>query len=308
MSLARRALTYLLFPVVFFGALCLGGWALTSGADRTLVLVGIAVCTAALLAAVERVHPAYDSWKRSHGDLVTDAIHVGVSNALVPKGLELAILASLATLAADQAEVLGLGVWPRHWPMALQLVLAMVVGQLPEYWWHRLAHTVPLLWRFHAVHHSSQRLYWLNAARFHPIDTAVSYVLSFGTLTVLGASPEAMMLMAIWVAVHGLFQHCNVHLRLGPLNWIFSMAELHRWHHSLSVEEANNNYGNNILFWDIVFGTVYWPRDRDAAEAIGLADLPAFPQHYWGQLAAPFRWAQLVSESVEEPRPASSPE
>ena len=308
MSFSRRLVSYGLFPAVFFGALLVGGLALTSGTDRTLVLVSITVCTAALLLLVERIHPAHESWKQSHGDLVTDAIHVGVSNALVPKVLELAILASLATLAADQSEAVGLGVWPRHWPMALQLVLAMVVGQFPEYWWHRMAHTVPLLWRFHAVHHSSQRLYWLNAARFHPIDTAVSYVLSFGTLTVLGASPEAMMLMAVWVAVHGLFQHCNVHLRLGPLNWIFSMAELHRWHHSLNVEEANNNYGNNILFWDIVFGTVYWPRDRDAKEVIGLADLPTFPQDYLGQLAAPFRWTQVVAEGSVDATDASGVE
>jgi sterol desaturase/sphingolipid hydroxylase (fatty acid hydroxylase superfamily) len=66
------------------------------------------------------------------------------------------------------------------------------------------------------------------------------------------------------------------------------MAELHRWHHSLDIEEANRNYGNNILFWDIVFGTVYWPKDRDASATIG-NNIPDYPKGYLGQLMAPFR-------------------
>jgi sterol desaturase/sphingolipid hydroxylase (fatty acid hydroxylase superfamily) len=105
---------------------------------------------------------------------------------------------------------------------------------------------------------------------------------------VLGAGKDVMLLTMIWITVHGLFQHCNVHLRLGPFNYVFSMAELHRWHHSLNLEEANRNYGNNILFWDIVFGTVFWPKDRDATEVVGNG-MPGYPGDYLAQLAAPFR-------------------
>ena len=68
------------------------------------------------------------------------------------------------------------------------------------------------------------------------------------------------------------------------------MAELHRWHHSRVLEEANANYGNNILLWDLVFGTVYWPRDRDATEAVGFEGDERFPADYLGQLRAPFSW------------------
>jgi len=90
-----------------------------------------------------------------------------------------------------------------------------------------------------------------------------------------------------------LFQHCNVRLRLGPLNYIFSMAELHRWHHSLKLEEANTNYGNNTIFWDIVFGTMFYPSGREAAAEVGLSGLPRFPQRYLGQLLSPLRWSQI---------------
>jgi sterol desaturase/sphingolipid hydroxylase (fatty acid hydroxylase superfamily) len=86
-----------------------------------------------------------------------------------------------------------------------------------------------------------------------------------------------------------------VRVRLGPLNYLFSMAELHRWHHARDLHEANTNYGSNLIVWDLVFGTFYWPRDRQPPEDIGIPDLPAFPQGYWGQLLSPFRWRAIQS-------------
>jgi sterol desaturase/sphingolipid hydroxylase (fatty acid hydroxylase superfamily) len=71
------------------------------------------------------------------------------------------------------------------------------------------------------------------------------------------------------------------------------MAELHRWHHSRTVWEANHNYGQNVIVWDLVFRTFFWPRDREPPEDTGLADLPAFPTTYWAQLASPLRWARI---------------
>ena len=79
------------------------------------------------------------------------------------------------------------------------------------------------------------------------------------------------------------------------------MAELHRWHHSLKLEEANSNYGNNILFWDLVFGTVYYPRDRTASADIGLSDMDGFPADYLGQVLSPLRWEALTAPGMEHP-------
>ena len=177
----------------------------------------------------------------------------------------------------------------------------MAISGFGEYWGHRLMHEVPMLWRLHATHHSPKRLYFLNAARFHPLDVTILYTLFFLPMLVLGAGPEVMLMQTIWISVHGIYQHCNVHLRLGPLNWSFSMAELHRWHHSLVLAEANNNYGNNILLWDIVFGSVYWPRDREASPNIGLSGMPAFPRRWWGQVLSPFQWMKITDEARPAP-------
>ena len=84
---------------------------------------------------------------------------------------------------------------------------------------------------------------------------------------------------------------------LGPLNYLFSMAELHRWHHAKNLRESNTNYGSNLIVWELVFGTFFWPRDREPPEQIGIPGLPAFPADYWGQLASPFRWRAIQAAS-----------
>jgi len=304
---AGELVSFLLFPLVFGSALAAGFWGVAADVPRVQLLAGILLPVLVIIVVFERLHPEHASWNESRGDVGTDLIHIGVSGMLVPKALEAGLVVALAGVIGLLAGLSSAPLWPANWPLAAQLLLALLVSQFFEYWFHRMAHTLPLLWRLHATHHSPGRLYWLNSGRFHPLDTAGGVTLSFGSVTLLGASPDVLFVLSIWIAVHGLFQHCNIRLRLGPLNWIFSMAELHRWHHSPRLEEANNNYGNNILFWDIVFGTVYWPRDRQADAAVGLHGLPSFPQSYLAQLASPFRWKTIEGSGDEHGTPTGSP-
>ena len=297
MTLVRAGITYLVFPATFVGALCAGWLALRGGAAPGVVLFSVTLGSLLIVAVCERVNPEHPEWNQSRGDVRTDLVHAAVSMVSLPPLLEAGLKAVLVGVAAHLTTYAPVTVWPHSWPLWSQLVLAMLVSQFFEYWVHRLEHTVPLLWRLHATHHSPHRLYWLNAARFHPLDTALSVTVSISSLVLLGVGPDVVLLASIWVAVHGMFQHCNVRVRLGPLNWVFSMAELHRWHHSPVLEEANANYGNNILFWDIVFGTVFWPRDRQPPVDVGLSDLPDFPQDYVGQLLSPLRWRSLQGKT-----------
>jgi sterol desaturase/sphingolipid hydroxylase (fatty acid hydroxylase superfamily) len=195
----------------------------------------------------------------------------------------------------------GGALWPGSWHWLVQLGLALVVAELPKYWFHRLEHEHDWLWRFHAPHHSVPRLYWLNASRFHPVDIGIDTVLGVGTLVALGCGDATIALFLVVSTVHGLFQHANLELRCGPLNWIFSMAELHRWHHSRTMAEANNNYGQNLIVWDVVFGSRYLPQDREPPRDIGLADLPNYPMGFLAQLAAPFRWRRIREQAAATP-------
>ncbi len=154
---------------------------------------------------------------------------------------------------------------------------------------HRVQPQVPTLWRFHAVHHSAPRLYWLNAGRFHPVDMILSTVLGFTPLMLLGCNQVTLALFMLIGAIHNLFQHANIDVKLGPLNYVFSMAELHRWHHSKLLDEGNANYGGHLAFWDLVFGTRYFPKDRLPPRDIGITYPPDFPDHLFPQLLSPFQ-------------------
>ena len=261
------------------------------GAPLTLV-VGQGVGAIAV-AVAERLRPFRPEWNRSHGDVGTDVAHVLVSGGGAAQLARPVAAALGVAIAGALSRHLGLDVWPRAWPLLAQLALALVIAELPQYWLHRWQHEHDWLWRFHSVHHSAPRLYWLNAARFHPVDLGLLYLVGYVPLIALGCPEETIMLFALFDAVFGMLQHGNIDVHLGWLNRVFSMAEPHRWHHSRVLDEANTNYGSNLIVWDLVFGTFFLPADREPPEAIGIADMPAFPTDYVGQLVSPFVWRRL---------------
>jgi sterol desaturase/sphingolipid hydroxylase (fatty acid hydroxylase superfamily) len=268
------------------------------GWEPALAILGPQLLAVVGIALLERVFPLHHSWLHSKGDLAVDAGHaLSIGASLVIAG-PIALSIGVA-VAGWLSERFGMGLWPDAWPLLAQLGLALVLGELPQYWVHRLQHERPWLWRFHALHHSAPRLYWLNAARFHPIDILMNYFPAYILLIALGCTPAIIALFGLVAAVHGNFQHANLQLRCGPLNWLFSMAELHRWHHSTRVDESNTNYGQQMIVWDVVFGTRFLPEERQPPEQIGLAgDLSAFPMTYLAQLASPFRWGRIEAESA----------
>jgi len=262
-----------------------------------MIAVGAtALGSMALVAILERLFPLHDSWLHSHDDIGTDVAHaltIGATGALLLPAVTVLGVSTSAWLDGR----IGFALWPTSWPWLFQLPLALVIAELPKYWHHRLQHQTDLLWRYHALHHSAPRLYFLNAARFHPIDIAIDTFLGIATLTALGCPLEVLALFGTASTVHGYFQHANLRIRVGWLNYVFSMAELHRWHHSKELSEANHNYGQNLIVWDLLFGTFYWPKDREPPERIGIPGLPAFPMTYLRQLASPFRWRHIQEAS-----------
>jgi len=286
----ERAVAIGAFPLVLGGALALALGALERGWDPEQIVA---------VALLERLYPHHRSWLHSRGDLRVDLAHVVSVTLTSNAAAAVAALAGVA-LVGQIAQPTGTrhaGVWPTQWPLLAQLPLALVVAELPKYWHHRLQHETDLLWRFHATHHSCPRLYFLNATRFHPVDIAIDGFLGVFALLALGAGEQVYLLFAIVSAVHGYFQHANLRVSVGPLNYVFSMAELHRWHHSPLVRESKHNYGQNVIFWDLVFGTFFWPRDREPPEDVGIPELPAFPMTFWRQLASPLRWRRIRDAS-----------
>ena len=292
-STAEVLFSWSIFPLVLFGCVGLSIYLLGQGHSEGLAVLGPGLLGFALVIAGERLFPHVPDWNRSRDDVATDSAWLLTTISSGPfLGPVTAVIA--LPIAAFFSERLGSPLWPQHWHLAAQLALALVVVEFFQYWVHRLEHEKELLWRFHATHHSAPRLYWLNAARFHVVDIGLNNLGYTIPLVALGAPGSVLALWVLTSSLHGICQHANMKIRCGPLNWVFSMAELHRWHHSRTTEESNTNYGQTLIFWDLVFGTRFLPKDQDPPADIGIADLPNFPMTYWKQLVAPFRWAKMV--------------
>lgn len=289
-------LTYGTFPIVFGGAMGLGIAGMERGWDPVVTAMALTAAVVLALLVLERIHPYHEEWLHSRGDIRTDLLH-NLVNFWIPEVYTVLFVGGFTVAGAWLSDAVGMSLWPTAWPLWAQLLLALVIGEFGTYWIHRLMHESAFLWRFHAPHHSAPRLYWLNAGRFHPLDLFTQQFLALTPLVLLGADTRVIALHTLFTAIHGLFQHCNVDIRIGPLNWFFSMAELHRWHHSKRLEEANTNYGANIILWDIVFGSRFLPDDREPPTEIGIEALPNFPGGYWAHILTPLRWKEVEESS-----------
>ena len=213
---------------------------------------------------------------------VTDSVYLLV-NGLLIRFLFLGLLALALTVIdrtvpdALQAQVGGLPIW-------VQLPIAILIADLGFYVHHRLFHSVPLLWRFHAIHHSIEDLDWLAAHRVHPVDQLASSSLSLLPLFALGFSTDVIALHALIYFVHSHLLHANTRLRLGPLEWLVASPHFHHWHHAAEHAAFDRNFGGQTLIWDRLLGTLRLP--ESFPEGYGAAD--PVPSDYLRQLAWPF--------------------
>ena len=76
--------------------------------------------------------------------------------------------------------------WVAGLPFVIQFLGILLVADLTQYWVHRLFHSIPLLWRFHAVHHSAESMVWIAGARLHIVDVAVTRGVSYFPIYLLG--------------------------------------------------------------------------------------------------------------------------
>lgn len=245
------------------------------------VLFGAAVVT-----LHELTVPYRDEWNPTWFDIANDATYMIVCQVFFERLLTLVALFVVVRLASNTSWQ-ALGVWPHEWPIWIQAIAILVIGDFLRYWMHRGFHRFQWMWRLHAVHHSPGRLYWLNVGRFHPLEQTLQFVVDALPFILLGVGTDVLSVYFVFYAVNGFYQHSNCHVRLGWLNWIVAGPDLHRWHHSMDLKESNNNYGNNLILWDLMFGTRYLPNDRRVAEL----GIPAknYPMGFLRQLAAPFR-------------------
>ena len=202
--------------------------------------------------------------------LAADLLHAFVNGVL----LDIALAFLLRSIALGLAQVTD-GHWLRvlsDTPLWQQALVLLVAGDLLKWLTHRLQHAIPLLWRLHRLHHSSQELDALSHARSHPLESLINR-LPFLTIFVLMLGID-LRLIAVFSTVdllQGLWAHSNTHVQLGWVNYLFATQEFHHWHHADDRRAIDKNFGGFLSIWDWIFGTAYCPHDG-TIQRFGLAD------------------------------------
>jgi sterol desaturase/sphingolipid hydroxylase (fatty acid hydroxylase superfamily) len=244
---------------------------------RRDALVGLAL-VAVVLVPVERVVPLRRQRILRPG-LATDLTHLLVNGMLVAAATFVLVVAAAIPLLPvrrlDLEEAL---------PGAAAVVLAAMVALVGNYWGHRLTHEVPFLWRFHAVHHSIERMDWVAAGRLHPLDSTFTQACAAVPLVALGYEGGGVAAVSVLVTALAIFQHANVRLRFPVVRWVVPTPEWHHWHHATDPAARNRNFGLPAI--DKAFGTAYLPRGR-RPRGFGIDD-PVPPEGYVSHLRYPF--------------------
>ena len=160
-----------------------------------------------------------------------------------------------------------------HLPMALRIFVTLAIAEVGLYWGHRWSHEIPLLWRFHAVHHSPTHVDWLVNARGHPVDFIFTRLCGLAPLYALGlaaplerGSRSIALLVMLLGPAWGFLIHANVRWRFGPLEWLMASPAFHHWHHTNDDPALiDKNYAPMFPWVDRLFGTLYLPPNRHPA-------------------------------------------
>lgn len=179
-------------------------------------------------------------------------------------------------------------------PPILAGLITIVVLDCAIYWQHRLMHMIPILWRFHRVHHCDVEFDVTTAVRFHPIEIVASALYKSFFVLLIGADPWAVVIYESMLSGFALFNHGNVHLPKGldrALRKLIVTPDMHRVHHSSVMMETNSNYGNILSIWDRLFVSyVDHTKTSDHDMQIGLEEFrDKNSQSLLGVLWLPFR-------------------
>jgi len=257
-----------------------GGGTFTIGLDWFALNV---LLTAVVFVPLERAYPLRPAQSTFRFGWATDGIHFLVSHLAVQTLSFLTLLPATALAALWQPE--GVRTAVTALPFVVQVAAIVVLADLTQYWVHRAFHTVPALWRVHAVHHSSTAMDWLAGSRLHVIDVLATRGLVLVPIFLLGFERPPLYAYLVLVSFHAVFVHANVRFRFGWLDYVITTPRGHHWHHA--QRPVDKNFAVHLPVLDRLFGTQHLPGDA-WPDDYGIHGAPV-PEGYGAQLVYPFR-------------------
>ena len=182
----------------------------------------------------------------------------------VMQTLEVPVAFKLAEIAQSKR----LGILPLiPLPPLARTVAGILLLDYTLYWWHFLTHRIPVLWRFHQVHHLDQEMDATTALRFHFGEIACSVSFRAAQVATIGPTPMAVAAWQIFLFFSILFHHSNVRLPVAVernLARIVMTPRLHGIHHSIAPEQVNSNWSSGFTLWDWLHATLRTDVPQDA--------------------------------------------
>lgn len=143
-----------------------------------------------------------------------------------------------------------------------QFALIVLAVDFVQYWVHRAFHRFPILWRIHAIHHSSKVMDWLAGSRLHLLDIIVTRAALLIPLHSLGFSITSLQSYLVFAAFQTVYIHSNTRLEWKGLRWVLTTPAFHHWHHSSENNAIDKNFSVHLPLYDCLFGTLYFPKGQ----------------------------------------------
>jgi len=233
-------------------------------------------------------------------------------------------LAFLTSMIAVQPVARGLLHWTKEKPFGLlhlvqlpgwvEVLAGFLLLDLAFYYWHRLNHCFPFLWRFHNVHHIDPTLDVTTGFRFHFGEVLFSAGFRVVQISLLGVSVWTFAFYELCFQANTLFHHSNVRLPIRwerKLNKLLVTPRMHGIHHSQIRDETNSNYSVVLPWWDLLHRTLGLNIPQSSI-VIGVPGYTAPEDNrLWRCLTLPFRpqhdyWQGSIARSTEELKGSST--
>ena len=175
--------------------------------------------------------------------------------------------------------------WLTGWP---GLGIDLLLLDFWIYWWHRANHRLPLLWRFHEVHHLDEFLDASSALRFHGGEVLLSTIVRSLVIVLAGVPLASVVVFETLLAVVVMFHHSNLLLPEAcerALSLVIVTPSIHWVHHHAVRADTDSNYSTILSVWDRLFGSCSATR-RVPDMAIGVDGHPE--ERLAGLLIRPF--------------------
>lgn len=271
-------------------AFALGGYTLPAGpVDPRKVSLGLDwalldfLLSAAAFIFIEKVIPRYEQQAILRPEWQLDLLYFAVNHLAI--GLLLIAGNGFAPRVFGWAVNANVQAFVRGLPLLVQVIALIACADLVQYWIHRMFHETPWLWKFHAVHHSTEHMDWIAGSRSHFVEILVDRSLVMVPLYLLGPDQAALDAYVLFAAVQAVFAHANVRVPFGPLKYVLTTPQFHHWHHSSDKPAIDTNYAVHLPVWDLLFGTFHMPEQHWPVQ---YGTTKRVPRTFVAQLLYPF--------------------